>query len=287
MADDRDPVDRRDVDGGAGRVLADVARRSEVAVAAVQRADRRLEAARGEELERREHAAVDVARLDVAAAAGVDPDVRAVEYAPLQRLLAHQQDLADRRVLGVGAEERVLARGAVDRGRLEQLPAVEDRLRGDPPRALAPGADLQAHVRRLGLRHAAEAAEDRAGDDARADLERLELDLVALEPEDLREVVLEGADAGDVRALVEQLLAPAGLERGGAARVGEDALLGHRDLGLRLDDRLRRDRVDDLRALAAGGGRLRRLRVGLGQVELLGDLLVADPLRPGRRVVLR
>src|SRR6185436_14006501 len=123
--------DRGDVDRGAGRVLADVARRRQVAVAAVQRADRRLQAAVGEELERGEHPAIDVARLYVAPAAAVDLDRGAVEDALLQRLLAHQQDLADRRVLRVRAEERVLAGGAVDGGRLEELPAVEDRLRID------------------------------------------------------------------------------------------------------------------------------------------------------------
>ena len=51
--------------------------------------------------------------------------------------------------LGVRTEERVLAGGAVDRGRLEQLPAVEDRLRVDARGAAAGRADLEQHVRRL------------------------------------------------------------------------------------------------------------------------------------------
>ena len=79
VADDRDAVDRRDVDGVAGRVLGDVARGGQVAVAALERGDRRLEARRGEELERREHAAVDLPGLDVAPAAAVDLDARVVE----------------------------------------------------------------------------------------------------------------------------------------------------------------------------------------------------------------
>jgi hypothetical protein len=70
----------------------------------------------------------------------------------LERRLAHQQDLPDRRVLGVRAEERVAVRGAVDGGRLEELPAVEDRLGVDARGAASGGADLEQQVRlRLGL----------------------------------------------------------------------------------------------------------------------------------------
>ena len=54
-------------------------------MAAVQRADGRLQATGGEELERREHAAVDAPGLDVAPAAGVDLDARVVEH-PLREL---------------------------------------------------------------------------------------------------------------------------------------------------------------------------------------------------------
>ena len=72
VAEDRDAVDGGDVDGGAGRVLGDVARGGQVAVAALERADGRLQAGGGEELERGEHAAVDRAGADVVAAAAVD-----------------------------------------------------------------------------------------------------------------------------------------------------------------------------------------------------------------------
>ena len=170
---DDDAVDRGDVDRAAGRVLGHVARRRVGAVAAAQRRDRRLQPGGGEELERREHAAVDLAGRDVVAAALVDVDVRVAQDVALERVLAHQHDLADRGRLGVAAEERVALLRPVDRGRLEQLPAVEDRLRVDPRGAAAGGADLEAHVRgelRSGL---ADPAEDRAADDARALLERL------------------------------------------------------------------------------------------------------------------
>ena len=49
--------------------------------------------------------------------------------------------------LRVAAPERVLAGGAVDRGRLEQLPAVEDRLGVDLRRAAAGGPDREGDVR--------------------------------------------------------------------------------------------------------------------------------------------
>src|SRR3712207_7249921 len=54
-----------------------------------------------------------LARADVAPAAAVDVDARVGEDAALERLLAHEQDLADRRALGVGAEEGALVGGPV------------------------------------------------------------------------------------------------------------------------------------------------------------------------------
>src|ERR1044072_4872537 len=124
--------------------------------------------------------------LDVAPAAVVDRDVRAAQDPCLQRLLAHQQDLADRRVLRFRAEEGVLAGGAVDRGRLEELPAVADRLRVAARGAAAGRADLEEDVGR-GVVGLADAPEDRAGDDLRADLEVVQLDVVALQAVDLGE----------------------------------------------------------------------------------------------------
>ena len=104
----------------------------------------RPEAALGQVLEHRQDAAVDLAGLDVLAAALVDLEARVGEHAALELLLRHQQDLADGRA---GALERVLAGGAVDRRRLEQLPAVEDRLRVDLRGAAAGGLDREVEVR--------------------------------------------------------------------------------------------------------------------------------------------
>ncbi len=179
VADDRRAVHRGDVHGAAGRVLGDVAARGVDPVAALQARHRRLQAACGEVLEQRQHAPVDDPRTDVLAPARVEVDVRVREHAALERLLAHQQDLADRRVAGGAAEHRVL--GAEDPGRGEQAPAVEDRRRVDPRRALAGRADLEAqvHPAPAGQRGLADAAEDRAGDDPRALLQRQQRDLIS------------------------------------------------------------------------------------------------------------
>jgi hypothetical protein len=161
-------------------------------VAAVQRADRGLQAAGGQELHRGQHAAVDAAGLDVAPPALVDLDVGVVEHALLQGLLAHEQQLADRGLVGVRAEERVLARGAVDGGGLQQLPAVEDRLGVDQRGALAGRADLEQHVRGVVGPDAADAPEDRAGHHRGAAPQRAQVDVVALEAVDLGEERPEG-----------------------------------------------------------------------------------------------
>ena len=143
-----DAVDRGDVDGAAGRVLGDVARgrvRCRGRTCSELTVGLSPEAARNSSVASTRRSTWPV--CDVVAAAAVDVDARVGEHVALERLLAHQHDLADRGRLGVGAEERVALRGAVDRGRLEQLPAVEDRLRVDPRGAAAGRADLEAHVR--------------------------------------------------------------------------------------------------------------------------------------------
>ena len=192
--------------------------------------------------------------------------------------------------VGVVAEERVLALGAVDRGRLEQLPAVEDRLRVDARGAAAGRAELEEDVRGLGRGDLADAAEDRAGDDARALLERL-----------LDEVLGVEADRGglglDEGGLAELRLA-AGGQRVGARREGEQALLGGHRGG---EDgsggrRTARGLVRRLR-LRGAGRRARRVRavaeagaVGLasafGQLELVGDLRLGRLARLGRGIGL-
>ena len=105
---------------------------------------------------------------DVATAAVVDLDLGILEDALGELGLGHQQDLADGRVLGAGAEERIDAGGAVDGGGLEQLPAVEDRLGIDLRGVLAGRLDLEVEVRGDALRGAADPAEDRPGDHDRA-----------------------------------------------------------------------------------------------------------------------
>src|SRR5205085_10014689 len=122
------------------------------------------------------------------------------------RLLAHQHDLADRGAADVRPGQRVGAAGTVDGGRLEQLPAVEDRLRVDPRRAAAGRLDLEVHVRRDGLRDGADAAEDRAGAHARAGDERLEHDVLLVESELTRDVRLEGFALRKLRLELEELL---------------------------------------------------------------------------------
>ena len=205
-----------------------------------------------------------------------------------QRLLAHQQDLADRRGLGVRAEERVLAGGAVDRGRLEQLPAVEDRLRVDARGAAAGRADLEQHVRRLRARGLADAAEHRAGDDARARAQLLDPDVLAVEAEDLREVGLEARAAVDLAGALEQLLLAAGAAGLRALRVREQALLGGGGAA-------RRAAAGGLaggglaalgRAHRGGGGGRGRLGVLGRQRELAGDGLARRRALAGRGVGL-
>ena len=158
--------------------------------------DGRAQTRAGQVLEDDQDALVDQAALDVLAAAVVDVDARVGEDRAAELLLGHQQHLADGDRLLV--QERVLARRPVDRRRLEQLPAVEDRLGVDRRRALSPAGWMrEADVRRLALLGHAHAAEDRTGHDLRALAQRLELDVVAAEAEDLGEV---GAVGLEVRA---------------------------------------------------------------------------------------
>src|SRR5213593_4094028 len=119
-------------------MLGDVARSGVVAVPALERCDRRLQAGGSQELERREHASIDLPRADVGTPAGVEVDARVRQDASCNRLLRHQQDLPDARPFRAGAEEWIPAGCPVDGSRLEQLPSVEDRLRVDSGGA-APG----------------------------------------------------------------------------------------------------------------------------------------------------
>ena len=148
VADDRRAVDRGDVDRRAEAVLGDVAALRVVAVAAAQARDGRVHALGDEELERRQHAAVDHAGADVLAAAAVDLDARVREHVALTSwslLISRTWPAVSLRRLAVAADDRAAV--AVDLRRVEQAPAVEDRLRVDARRAAAGGADLEPEMR--------------------------------------------------------------------------------------------------------------------------------------------
>ena len=93
------------------------------------------------------------------------------------------------------------------------------------PRPAGRISNCRYGARRVDL---AEAAEDRAGDDAGAGAQALELDVLAVEPEDPREVAVEGLDAVDPAGALELLLGAAGGRRVRPRRVGEQALLARR-----------------------------------------------------------
>ena len=144
VAGDRDAVDRRRCRprrrSMCSETLPEVVMQ---AVAALERGDRQLEALRDQVLEQRQHAAVDLAGGDVGRgrirrSRGSCRRGRAAAAPPWRA--------AGRRRRSSSLAERVLALGAVDRRRLEQLPAVEDRLRVDPRRAAAGRPDREVDV---------------------------------------------------------------------------------------------------------------------------------------------
>src|SRR3954451_16812461 len=181
-------------------------------LAGLQRGHGRVEPGLREVLERREHAAVDLDALDVVATGRVDLDARVAQDARLEQRLRHQEVLADRECRAA-AVEGVLAVRAVDGRRLEQLPAVEDRLRVVLRGALAGRADLEVQVRGLGGVGLADAADHRAGDDLRALLERLELRVLRVETDLAGEVVVVRRElaAVAVQLGVEDLVESAGV----------------------------------------------------------------------------
>jgi hypothetical protein len=143
----------------------------------------------------------------------------------LELILAHQQDLADARVARAATEERVDPVGAVDRGRLQQLPSIEDRLGVDQRRVLAGRLDLEGQMRCAGRRVRPDPADDRTGDDDRALDERRQRVLVLCQVQDVGEVVLEARDR-ERRGL--DLLRPAGRVGLRDLRMREQALLHDR-----------------------------------------------------------
>ena len=191
MTGDRDPVDGRDRDRVAGRRLGGVGGVGGGHVAAAQRGHGRVQPRDRQELERRQHAPVDLPGLDVLAPARGEVDPGVAQHLLLELLLGLQQHLSDRRRV---AEERVLALGAEDRGVFELHPAVEDRLRVDQRRAHAGGADLEEHVgfacacragsrRAGGARAGPDVPEDGPGEHLHADAQRVQIDLVGARAE--------------------------------------------------------------------------------------------------------
>src|SRR4029450_6975772 len=87
----------------------------------------------------------------------------AIDMAPAPSL--PESTCGPRPVLAV---EHVAAGGAVDRRGLEQLPAVEDRLRVDVRRAAAGGADREVEVRRHAGDRPSDAPQERAAADVAA-----------------------------------------------------------------------------------------------------------------------
>ena len=137
-----------------------------------------------------------------------------------ERLLGHQEDLAEpasRRRAGS-------CRRAVDRRRLEQLPAVEDRLGVDPRSAAAGGPDgeveVRAELRAGALVELADPAEHGAADYPRALPEGPELDLRRLEPQHLREVDPEDLEAGLVERAAPSPRRCRGCRAGSGRRTG-------------------------------------------------------------------
>ena len=203
------------------------------AVAALERGDRGLEAGLGQVLERGEHAPVDLAGPDVVAAAGVELDALVGEHPALEQPLGPEQDLPDRGRAALAAVEHVASRGAVDGGGLEQLPAVEDRLRIDQRGTAAGRADREVETSGAAGVGPAHAAEHGAADHVRALAKAVQAHLGRVEPERPREVGVEGLESVLLAELrLRHLLEAAGVAGARVVRVGEEALLyrqrGHR-----------------------------------------------------------
>ncbi len=219
VADDRGAVDGGDVHRVARGVVGHVAGAGEEAVAALEAGDRGPQAGVGEVCQRGQHAAVDLARADVRPPAVVDLDALVREHPLLQQGLRQEEDLADRHAVGPLAVEHVAARGAVDGGGLEQLPAVEDGLGVDLRRALARGPDGEVEMSPLALLGAPDPAEHGAADHVRALAQLPQLDVLGLGVERAREVVLVGLEAAlTARLGLEELVQAAGLAGAAACR---------------------------------------------------------------------
>ena len=181
-------------------VLGDVARRRQVAVAALERRHRGPQAAVGQELEHGQHAAVDLAALRMSLRPHVvDVDARVVEHALLQLLLGHQQDLADGRACGRPSRR---TGSCPRRGRSPWTRAASSRRGsawGRSAGAFLPGGlDRELDVRATVWPVSPMRPRIVPAMTCEPCLQRLELDVLAVQAEDLGEVVREGGEAGEL-----------------------------------------------------------------------------------------
>ena len=192
--------------------------RRQEAVAALQRGDRRAQARGGEELERRQHAAVDLAGADVAGGRRSRPRcagwrARAGPAPPCSSAGSGRSTAAWRPGRRTGSC-RPRGRSRSTRAASSRRGSASGRCAGRRGR---PGGSRTARAAALRARGLADAAEDRAGDDARARAQALDADVLAVEAEDLREVALEARAAVDLAGALEVLLLAAGARRRWAA----------------------------------------------------------------------
>ena len=171
---------------------------------------RRLEAVGGEELERREHAAVDDPGGDVAPPARVDLD------AGLARTRLASVSLLMSRIWPTEPPASAPAprarKIAVDSSRRQPSMNGSGSIRGTP----LPGGRIEKRTCgacRSSSSSRADAAEDRARDDAAPGEHPLELELVALEADVAGEVRAQAGERGQRERRVEDLAAPAGGQR--------------------------------------------------------------------------
>ena len=200
-------------------------------MAAAQRGDRRPQAGGGEELERGQHAAVDLAGADVAAAAVVDVDAR-VGRARAGRARPCSSAGSGR---STGSRRRRRRTGSCRRrGRWRWTRAASSR------RGSASGRSAGRRGRPAGSRTAGAARGDRAlprrprivpATTRAPGRRRLSSIVVAAEPEDALEVALEGLRAVDHAGALELLLRAAGGRRVRALGLREQPLLARRAPG--------------------------------------------------------
>ena len=217
-------------------------------------------------------AAVDQAGLDVAAAARVDLDARVGQHAVLAAA-PWTSAAPGRSMRSWRAARRTGSTPAARYTAVASSSFQPSRIGlGSMYGAFLPaGRTMNCRCERERRGARAEPAEDRAGDDLRACLQRLQRVLVLAEVQHVGEVVLEVRDR---RRRVLDLEHPAGGVGARTVRVGEQALLDHR----------RRDRGDRVAARRpARRGRRDGQRHALGALGRLRDRRRSGPSPASRR----